>query len=335
MPDMGKYDEETKTKIRVKAAETLEDEAEAISKLKERIDEEFVGACECILDCDARVVVTGMGKSGHIGRKIAASLASTGTPAFFMHPAEAFHGDLGMVTADDVVIAISNSGETAEIVNILPIIKRIGAKIIAMSGRRDSALGQHADFYIDTSVEREACPLGLAPTTSTTATLAMGDALTIALMSVRHFTAKDFAVFHPGGSLGKRLLLTVANVMHSGDDNPVIGIDASAREALFKMTDKGLGATSVVNAEGKLIGLLTDGDIRRCLAKSTELLDEPVENIMTRNPVTITSDKLAASALSIMEKHKPRPITVLPVIDADGRPCGIVHLTDLLRAGVV
>ena len=197
MPDMGKYDEETKTKIRVKAAETLEDEAEAISKLKERIDEEFVGACECILDCDARVVVTGMGKSGHIGRKIAASLASTGTPAFFMHPAEAFHGDLGMVTADDVVIAISNSGETAEIVNILPIIKRIGAKIIAMSGRRDSALGQHADFYIDTSVEREACPLGLAPTTSTTATLAMGDALTIALMSVRNFTAKDFAVFHP------------------------------------------------------------------------------------------------------------------------------------------
>ena len=335
MPDMGKYDEETKTKIRVKAAETLEDEAEAISKLKERIDEEFVGACECILDCDARVVVTGMGQSGHMGRKIAASLASTGTPAFFMHPAEAFHGDLGMVTADDVVIAISNSGETAEIVNILPIIKRIGAKIIAMSGRRDSALGQHADFYIDTSVEREACPLGLAPTTSTTATLAMGDALTIALMSVRNFTAKDFAVFHPGGSLGKRLLLTVANVMHSGDDNPVIGIDASAREALFKMTDKGLGATSVVNADGKFIGLLTDGDIRRCLAKSTELLDEPVENIMTRNPVTITSDKLAASALSIMEKHKPRPITVLPVIDADGRPCGIVHLTDLLRAGVV
>ena len=335
MPDMGRYDEETKTKIRVKAAETLEDEAEAISKLKERIDEEFVGACECILDCDARVVVTGMGKSGHIGRKIAASLASTGTPAFFMHPAEAFHGDLGMVTADDVVIAISNSGETAEIVNILPIIKRIGAKIIAMSGRRDSALGQHADFYIDTSVEREACPLGLAPTTSTTATLAMGDALTIALMSVRNFTAKDCAVFHPGGSLGKRLLLTVANVMHSGDDNPVIGIDASAREALFKMTDKGLGATSVVNADGKFIGLLTDGDIRRCLAKSTELLDEPVENIMTRNPVTITSDKLAASALSIMEKHKPRPITVLPVIDADGRPCGIVHLTDLLRAGVV
>ena len=335
MPDMGRYDEETKTKIRVKAAETLEDEAEAISKLKERIDEEFVGACECILDCDARVVVTGMGKSGHIGRKIAASLASTGTPAFFMHPAEAFHGDLGMVTADDVVIAISNSGETAEIVNILPIIKRIGAKIIAMSGRRDSALGQHADFYIDTSVEREACPLGLAPTTSTTATLAMGDALTIALMSVRNFTAKDFAVFHPGGSLGKRLLLTVANVMHSGDDNPVIGIDASAREALFKMTDKGLGATSVVNADGKFIGLLTDGDIRRCLAKSTELLDEPVENIMTRNPVTITSDKLVASALSIMEKHKPRPITVLPVIDADGRPCGIVHLTDLLRAGVV
>lgn len=197
--------------------------------------------------CNGRVIVTGMGKSGHVGRKIAASLASTGTPAFFMHPAEAFHGDLGMVTANDIVLAISNSGESNEIVNILPIIKRIGAKIIAMSGRRESTLGKNADYYIDISVKREACPLGLAPTASTTATLAMGDAMTIALLSSRNFTAQDFAVFHPGGALGRRLLLKVENVMHCGEDNPVISVHKTAKEALFLMTAKGLGATSVVD----------------------------------------------------------------------------------------
>ena len=300
------------------------------------IDDEFETIVNAILACNGRVIVTGMGKSGHVGRKIAASLASTGTPSFFMHPAEAFHGDLGMVTANDMVLAISNSGESNEIVNILPIIKRIGAKIIAMSGRRESTLGKNADYYIDISVEREACPLGLAPTASTTATLAMGDALAIALLSSRNFTAQDFAVFHPGGALGRRLLLTVENVMHSGEDNPVISVHKTAKEALFLMTAKGLGATSVVDENGKFIGLVTDGDIRRMLARGAEFLDEPVEDLMTKNPVIITKDKMAAEALSMMEKHQPKPITVLPVIDVEkNEPVGIVHLTDLLRQGVV
>ena len=321
--------------IKEKAIETLQIEADAVRRLIGRVDDEFEAAVNCILDCPARVIVTGMGKSGHVGRKIAASLASTGTPSFFMHPAEAFHGDLGMVTDKDVVIAISNSGETNEVVNILPIIKRIGAKIIAMSGRRDSTLGRNSDYFIDAGVEREACPLGLAPTASTTAALAMGDAITIALLSARNFTAQDFAVFHPGGALGRRLLLTVENVMHSGESNPIIHFSRTAKEALFLMTDKGLGATSVVDDEGRFIGLVTDGDIRRSLAKGSEFLDAPEEKLMTRSPQTITRDKLAASALSLMEKHQPRPITVLPVIDADNKPVGIVHLTDLLRQGVV
>ncbi len=321
--------------IKEKAIETLQIEADAVHRLVERIDDEFEAAVNCILECPARAIVTGMGKSGHVGRKIAASLASTGTPAFFMHPAEAFHGDLGMVTDKDVVLAISNSGETNEVVNILPIIKRIGARIIAMCGRRDSTLGKNADYFIDVSVEREACPLGLAPTASTTAALAMGDAITIALLSARNFTAQDFAVFHPGGALGRKLLLTVENVMHSGDANPVIHFSHTAKEALFLMTDKGLGATSVVDDDGRFIGLVTDGDIRRSLAKGSEFLDAPVEQLMTRSPQTITRDKLAASALSLMEKHHPRPITVLPVIDENHQPVGIVHLTDLLRQGVV
>lgn len=322
-------------KIKEKAIETLEIEADAVQKLKDRIDDEFVAAVQCILDCPARVVVTGMGKSGHIGRKIAATLASTGTPAFFMHPAEAFHGDLGMVTEKDVVIAISNSGESLEIVNILGIIRRIGAKIIAMSGRRESQLGRNSDYFIDIGVEREACPLGLAPTASTTATLAMGDAIAMALMSVRNFTSQDFALFHPGGALGRRLLLKVSNVMHTGKDNPVVSKDKTAKDALFVMTDKGLGAASVVDENGKFVGLITDGIIRRALAKDYKFLDEPVCSIMFEQPLTIKQDELAAAALSMMEKHKPRPVTVLPVVDAEHNPVGIVHLTDLLRQGVV
>ena len=321
--------------IHQKAIETLNIETDAVHRLVGHIDAEFVRAVEAILACRARVVVTGMGKSGHIGRKIAATLASTGTPAFFMHPAEAFHGDLGMVTEKDIVIAISNSGESMEVVNILPIIRRIGATIIAMSGRRDSSLGHHADYFIDVSVEKEACPLGLAPTASTTATLAMGDAIAMALLSARNFTAQDFAVFHPGGALGRKLLLTVEHVMHSGDDNPVVHYTKTAKEALFTMTAKGLGATSVVDDMGHFVGLVTDGDIRRGLEKGSEFLDAPVEQLMTRQPLTITKDKLAASALSLMEKHKPHPITVLPVIDAEYKPLGIVHVTDLLRQGVV
>lgn len=322
-------------KVKEKAIETLEIEADAVLKLKERIDDEFMAAVQCILDCPARVIVTGMGKSGHIGRKIAATFASTGTPSFFMHPAEAFHGDLGMVTENDVVIAISNSGESSEIVNILPIIRRIGAKIIAMSGRRDSQLGKNSDYFIDIGVEKEACPLGLAPTASTTATLAMGDAMAVALMSVRNFTSQDFALFHPGGALGRRLLLKVSNVMHTGEDNPVVSQDKTAKDALFIMTDKGLGAASVVDENGKFVGLITDGIIRRALAKDYKFLDEPVHNIMFENPLMIREDALAASALSVMEKHKPRPVTVLPVVDDDYNPVGIVHLTDLLRQGVV
>ncbi|MGN0940644.1 MAG: SIS domain-containing protein [Selenomonadaceae bacterium] len=321
--------------IKDRAKETLEIEIDALKKLVPRIDDEFEAAANEILSCKARVIVTGIGKSGHIGKKIAASLASTGTPSFFMHPAEAFHGDLGMVTPQDIVLAISNSGETNEVVNILPIIRRIGAKIIALCGRRSSTLAHNADYFIDAGVEREACPLGLAPTASTTAALAMGDALAMALLSARNFTAQDFAMFHPGGSLGRRLLLTIGDVMHSGDDNPTVSFRKTAKEALFVMTAKNVGATSVVDDDGKFMGLVTDGDVRRCLEQGSEFLEEPVENFMTRTPLTVKKEQLAASALSIMEKHKPRPITVLPVVDDDNVPIGIVHLTDLLRQGVV
>ena len=321
--------------IKEKALETLRIETDALQKLLSRIDDEFEAAARAILACKGRVIVSGIGKSGHVGQKIAASLASTGTPSFFMHPAEAFHGDLGMVTQNDIVLAISNSGETNEMINILPVIRRIGAKIIALCGRRDSTLGKNADFFIDAGVEKEACPLGLAPTASTTAALAMGDALAMALLAARNFTEQDFAVFHPGGSLGRKLLLTVENVMRSGEDNPIIEAGRTAKEALFIMTSTGVGATSVVDEKGKFIGLVTDGDVRRCLAKGPEFLNEPVEHFMTRNPETIAKDKLAASALSLMEKHQPRPITVLPVVDEQGMPLGIVHLTDLLRQGVV
>lgn len=321
--------------IKEKAKETLQIETDALQKLTTRIDDEFEAAAKAVLACKGRVIVSGIGKSGHVGQKIAASLASTGTPSFFMHPAEAFHGDLGMVTPSDIVLAISNSGETNEMINILPVIRRIGAKIIALCGRRDSTLGKNADFFIDAGVEKEACPLGLAPTASTTAALAMGDALAMALLAARNFTEQDFAVFHPGGSLGRKLLLTVGNVMRSGEDNPIIEAGRTAKEALFIMTATGVGATSVVDAQGKFIGLVTDGDVRRCLAKGPEFLNEPVEHFMTREPETITAERLAASALSLMEKHQPRPITVLPVVDEKNIPVGIVHLTDLLRQGVV
>lgn len=323
------------SKIKETAIETLDIEGKAVLALKDRIGDEFVAVVNCILNCPARVVVTGMGKSGHVGRKIAATLASTGTPAFFLHPAEAFHGDLGMVTENDVVIAISNSGESTEIVNILPIIRRIGATIVAMCGRRKSQLGKFSDHFIDISVEREACPLGLAPTASTTATLAMGDAIAMALMAERNFTSQDFAMFHPGGALGRRLLLKVENVMHTGKDNPLIHCGKTVKDALFVMTDKGLGAVSVVDDSGKFVGLITDGIIRRALAKDYKFLDEAVEKIMFTEPLTIAPQQMAAAALSVMEKHKPRPVTVLPVIDEKGAPVGIVHLTDLLRQGVV
>ena len=320
--------------IKERAIETLQIETAAVAELINRVDEEFVRAVEEILKCRGRVIVTGMGKSGHVGRKIAATLASTGTPAFFLHPAEAYHGDLGMVTENDIVIAISNSGESSEIVNILSIIRRIGAVIIAMCGRRNSSLGRNADYFINIGVEREACTLGLAPTASTTATLAMGDAIAMALMDEKKFTSKDYALFHPGGSLGRKLLLTVGDVMHSGEDNPIVEIGATVKDALFEMTAKGLGAVSVVNADKKMVGLVTDGIIRRALEKDKNFIDEPVETIMKEEPLIISADKLATAALSVMEKHQPRPVTVLPVIDAENNPVGIIHITDLLRQGI-
>ena len=317
------------------ARQVLRMEAAAIEALIPRIDEQFVLAAQLILETKGRLIVTGMGKPGHVGQKITATMLSTGTPSFFLHPAEGIHGDLGMVTEDDIVLAISNSGETSEVINILPSIRRIGAKIIAICGNAQSTLAQNADVVLDASVEQEACPLGLAPTTSTTAELALGDALAIVLMSARKFTANDFAVFHPGGALGRKLLMKVANVMHGEEENPTVTLAQSVKEALFVITDKGLGATSVVDAEGKLVGLITDGDIRRGLEKGLDFLTHNVGELMTKQPQTITAEKLAAEALRMMEQHRPKPITVLPVVDKDGRSVGLVHVTDLLRQGIV
>jgi len=317
------------------AQKVLQLEAEAILDLIPRIDEHFDAAVEMILDCQGRVVMTGMGKSGIIAHKISATLASTGTPSFYLHPAEGIHGDLGMVTADDVVIAMSNSGETGEVLNILPSLRRIGAKLIAMVGNAESTLAKNSDVVLDVGVKREACPLGLAPTSSTTAALAFGDALAMALMGKHHFTSKQFAVFHPGGSLGRKLLLTVGDIMHSGSENPVVKGTATVTEALFIITDKGLGAVSVVDDNNIMIGLLTDGDIRRGLSKGVDFLKRPVTELMTKSPKFITKEKLAAQALHIMESHTPKPITVLPVLDEERHVIGLLHMTDLVRQGVV
>ena len=317
------------------AQKVLQMEAEAILDLIPRVDAHFDAAVEMILACQGRVVMTGMGKSGIIAHKISATLASTGTPSFYLHPAEGFHGDLGMVTADDVVIAMSNSGETGEVLNILPSLRRIGAKLIAMVGNPDSTLAKNADVVLNVGVKKEACPLGLAPTSSTTAALAFGDALAMALMGKHQFTSKQFAMFHPGGSLGRKLLLTVGDIMHGGSENPVVCGSATVTEALFIITDKGLGAVSVVDENGIMIGLLTDGDIRRGLSQGVGFLQRPVTELMTKEPKYITKEKLAAQALHIMEKHKPKPITVLPVIDEGRHVIGLLHMTDLVRQGVV
>lgn len=317
------------------AKEVLKLEAEAILNLIPTLGEEFNAAVWMMLKCKGRVVVTGMGKSGIIGRKISATMASTGTPSFFLHPAEAIHGDLGMVTAADVVLAISNSGETGEVLEILPSIKRIGAKLISMTGNPASTLAHNADVALHVKVEKEACPLGLAPTASTTATLAYGDALAITLLSCRKFTADEFAIFHPGGSLGRKLLLTVEDIMHKETEIPLIKQNQTVQEALFVITDKGLGMTVVVDEHGKMVGLLTDGDIRRGLEKGLEFIKQPVKNIMTVNPKTIKASKLAAQALHIMENNSPRPITVLLVLDEVGELVGVLHMTDLLKKGVV
>ena len=317
------------------ARQVLRMEAEAVLEQVERIDEHFKAAVEMIMTCPGRTVITGMGKSGIIGRKMAATLASTGTPSFYLHPAEGIHGDLGMVTEGDVVIALSNSGETGEVLHILPSLRRIGAKLIAMVGNPNSTLAKNSDIVLNVGVTREACPLGLAPTSSTTAALAYGDALALALLSKRKFTASQFAVFHPGGSLGRKLLLTVEDIMHSGTENPLVKADISVQDALFVITDKGLGAVSVVDNDNKMLGVLTDGDIRRGLSKGVDFLKGPVTELMTASPKTITKEKLAAQALHIMESNRPKPITVLPVVDAENHVIGLLHMTDLVRQGVV
>ncbi|MDH5407538.1 MAG: KpsF/GutQ family sugar-phosphate isomerase [Gammaproteobacteria bacterium] len=311
----------------------IETEQQAIQALSNRINDDFVKACEFMLQCEGRVVVTGMGKSGHIGSKIAATLASTGTPAFFVHPGEASHGDLGMITAKDVVIAISNSGETDEILTIVPIIKRLNVALIAMTGNPQSSLGKSANVHLDVSVEKEACPLGLAPTSSTTATLVMGDALAVALLETRGFTADDFALSHPGGRLGKRLLLHVGDIMHAGDEMPQVSENVSLREALVEMTRKSLGMTSVVDTKGTLVGVFTDGDLRRVLDHGEINIKQlSIKDCMTKNCTAISADKLAAEALQIMDS---KSINALPVVDEHQQLIGAINMHDLLKAGVV
>ena len=308
-------------------------EAAAIRALESRIDGEFVRACRLILECEARVVVTGMGKSGHIARKIAATLASTGTPAFFVHPGEASHGDLGMITREDVVLALSYSGETDELLTILPLIKRQGIPLIAMTGRPESSLARACDVHLDVSVSVEACPLGLAPTASTTAALVMGDALAIALLEAHGFTAEDFALSHPAGTLGRRLLLRIEDLMHTGDKIPKVDSNATLTEALMEMSRKGLGMTGIVDQDQKLLGVFTDGDLRRALDDDgVDMRGAPVSQLMTRTPKSIGPDKLAAEAAQLMDTYK---IHALLVVDDDNRVVGALNIHDLMRARVV
>jgi len=314
------------------AREVIELEAEALRVLGSRLDAAFDHACEMILACSGRVVVVGMGKSGHIGGKIAASLASTGTPAFFVHPGEASHGDLGMITPDDLVIAISNSGETPEILTILPIVKRMEVALIAMTGQADSSLGQSADCCLDVSVEKEACPHNLAPTASTTATLAMGDALVVAILKARGFTPSDFARSHPGGSLGRRLLLYVKDVMHTGERVPIVNADASLRDALIEMSTKGLGMTGVVDKDRRLIGIFTDGDLRRTLEEEANVHQCAVREVMTVEPKTTRGDALAAELIKVMRTHS---INGIFAVDEQNRVQGALNTLDLIRAGIV
>ena len=311
---------------------TIDIEAEAVAALRERVGEAFTHACQLMLNCNGRIIVTGMGKSGHIGKKIAATLTSTGTPAFFMHPGEASHGDLGMVTRDDAVLAISYSGNSDEIVGLLPLIKRLGIPIISMTGKARSPLAEMSDANLDISVASEACPLALAPTASTTASLVMGDALAIALLEARGFTAEDFAFSHPGGTLGRKLLLLVTDIMHTGDAIPRVRTDAPLAQALLEMTDKGFGMTTVVDEQGVLVGVYTDGDLRRSVGQGVRLTDTAIGSLMTPNPKTIGDNTLAAEGLKIMEDLK---ITALVVVNEQRQPLGILHMHDILRAGII
>jgi arabinose-5-phosphate isomerase len=320
-------------KLQELALAVIDTEARAISGLAEQIRQPaFTDACHLMLGCRGRVVVTGMGKSGHIAGKIAATLASTGTPAFFVHPGEASHGDLGMITVTDVVLALSNSGETGEIITILPIIKRLNVPLIAMTGNPESTLARAAEASIIVKVDKEACPLGLAPTASTTAALAMGDALAVALLETRGFTEEDFARSHPGGALGRRLLLLIDDLIHTGDATPRVNPDTPLTDALLEMSRKGLGMTAVVDAKNRLVGVFTDGDLRRTIDQQVDLHNTLVSEVMTVNCKTISPGTLAAEALQIMDNAK---ISALPVVSADGSLIGALNMHDLLRAGVV
>ncbi|MGM0569679.1 KpsF/GutQ family sugar-phosphate isomerase [Marinobacter sp.] len=314
------------------ALNAIDIERQAVEALSGRIDDDFIRACEVIMACKGRVVVTGMGKSGHIGNKIAATLASTGTPSFFVHPGEASHGDLGMITSQDVVLAISNSGNTGEVLTILPLLKRMGAPLISMTGNRDSTLAREAVANLDVSVAKEACPLGLAPTSSTTATLVMGDALAVALLEARGFSAEDFAFSHPGGALGRRLLLRVSDIMHTDDRIPRVRETTPLAGALLEISLKGLGMTTVVNEDGRLVGIFTDGDLRRTLDRSIDIQKTLIRDVMTRHGRVIHEDQLAAEALHIMEELK---INALPVLNRDEELVGAINMHDLLRAGVI
>ncbi|MCG8489581.1 MAG: KpsF/GutQ family sugar-phosphate isomerase [Chromatiales bacterium] len=310
----------------------IETEAAAVSALIPRLGAGFAQACHYLLHCRGRIVVIGMGKSGHIGNKLAATLASTGSPAFFVHPGEASHGDLGMITPDDVVLALSNSGETGELLVILPLLKRLGVPLIAMTGKVQSTLARESEVHIDVSVDKEACPLGLAPTSSTTAALVMGDALAVALLQARGFTAKDFALSHPGGSLGRRLLLHVGDIMHSGEALPSVSQDATLHEALEVMSVKGLGMTAVVDHQGQLVGVYTDGDLRRTLNRPIDIHKVRVSEVMTKNCKQVPPQMLAAEALQMMDENK---INGLLVVDGERRLVGAFNMHDLLRAGVM
>jgi arabinose-5-phosphate isomerase len=314
------------------ARETLDIESAALLRMKDRLDERFVQAVNMVLTVQGRVVVTGMGKSGHIGRKIAATLASTGTPAMFVHPGEASHGDLGMIKAVDVVLAISNSGESDELVAILPVLKRQGVPLIALTGGLQSFLARHADVVLDCSVDKEACPLNLAPTASTTAQLAMGDALAVALLDARGFKPEDFARSHPGGSLGRKLLTHVGDVMRKGVDVPQVGPDAEFTALMREMSSKGLGATSVTDADGRVLGVFTDGDLRRLIEKGVDLRSLSARDVMHPNPRTIRHDALAVEAAEMMELFR---ITSILVVDAQGLLCGAINSNDLMRAKVI
>ncbi|TDQ38830.1 KpsF/GutQ family sugar-phosphate isomerase [Tepidicella xavieri] len=314
------------------ARDALSIEAQAVLAMSERLDARFADAVRRILACPGRVVVTGMGKSGHVGRKIAATLASTGTPAMFVHPAEASHGDLGMITASDVVLAISNSGESDELTAIVPLIKRMGVPLLAMTGRPQSTLGRHADVVLDTRVDKEACPHNLAPTASTTAQMAMGDALAVALLDARGFKADDFARSHPGGALGRKLLTLVSDVMRPADQAPQVGLDATLPQMMREISAKGLGATAVVDASGVPVGIFTDGDLRRLIEHGADLQSVTAAQVMHPRPRTIRPEALAVEAAELMETHR---INSVLVVDADGRLCGALNNHDLMRAKVI